>query len=165
MSIADSILMEFDQESRTTQKLLERIPEDKLTWKPHAKSQSLGMLSMHIAGVPGQIATAAASDKYEFSPTPPPQPASRKEVLDAFNQSMAKVREIIKSLDDTKMMTVWTATMGGKTIMATPRIGLIRSIMLNHWYHHRGQLSVYLRLLDVPLPSIYGPSADENPFA
>jgi uncharacterized damage-inducible protein DinB len=164
MQIVDSILMELDQESRTTQKLLERIPEDKLSWKPHAKSQSLGVLSMHIAGVPGLISSAAAQDTFEFSPNPTPEPKSRKEVLDTFSQGLAKAKETLKTMDDARMMATWKATMKGVPIMIVPRIGFIRSILLNHLYHHRGQLSVYLRLLDVPVPSIYGPSADENPF-
>jgi len=157
--------MELDQESKTTQKLLERLPEDKLSWKPHAKSQSLGVLAMHIAGTPGQIAAAAAQDTFEFSPNPTPEAKSRKEVLDAFSQNLTKARDTLKTMDDARMMATWKATMKGAPIMTVPRIGLIRSILLNHLYHHRGQLSVYLRLLDVPVPSIYGPSADENPFA
>jgi uncharacterized damage-inducible protein DinB len=165
MPIVDSILKEFEQESKTTQKLLERIPEDKLMWKPHAKSQSLGVLSMHIASTPGNIAAAAVPDTYEFKPGGPSEPKTRKEILDAFSQNITKARDTLKTMDDACMMATWTATMQGKTLMSIPRVALIRSILLNHLYHHRGQLSVYLRLLDVPVPSIYGPSADENPFA
>jgi uncharacterized damage-inducible protein DinB len=165
MPIVDSILMELDQESKTTRKLLERIPEDKLGWKPHAKSQSLAVLSMHTARIGGQIAKAAAVDSFEFAPGPPSDPKTRKEILDAFDENVASAREILKSFDDARMMSMWSATMGGKTLMTIPRVAMIRTLLLNHTYHHRGQLSVYLRLLDVPVPSIYGPSADENPFA
>lgn len=157
--------MEFDQESKTTRKLLERLPEDKLTWKPHAKSQSLGVLSMHIATAPSNIAAAAALDTFEFAGAPTPEPKTRQEVLNAFSQGIAKVNETLKPMDDARMMAMWKATMKGQTILSVPRVAFIRSILLNHVYHHRGQLSVYLRLLDVPVPSIYGPSADENPFA
>ncbi|MBZ5524643.1 MAG: DinB family protein [Acidobacteriia bacterium] len=165
MSIIDSMLMEFDQESKTTQKLLDRLPEDKLSWKPHAKSQSLGVLAMHIANAPAQIAAAAAQDTFEFTGGGTPEPTTRKEILDAFTQNLAKARDTLKTMDDARIMASWSATSKGKTLMTIPRVALIRGILLNHVYHHRGQLSVYLRLLDVPVPSIYGPSADENPFA
>jgi uncharacterized damage-inducible protein DinB len=120
---------------------------------------------MHIATVPSNIVAAAAQDTFEFTGAPPGQPKTKQEVLDAFSQGLAKVKETLKPMDDARMMAMWKATMKGKPIMMVPRLAFIRSIMMNHLYHHRGQLSVYLRLLDVPLPSIYGPSADENPFA
>jgi uncharacterized damage-inducible protein DinB len=164
MAIVDSILMELDQEAKTTQRVLDRVPEDKLTWKPHPKSHSLGQLALHIARGQGALADAASKDNFEFSGNPQPQPASRKEILDAFAQSTAHAKETLAKLDDARMMSTWTATAGGKTILSIPRIAFIRAILMNHIYHHRGQLSVYLRLLDVPVPSIYGPSADENPF-
>jgi uncharacterized damage-inducible protein DinB len=165
MPIIDSILMEMDQESQTTKKVLERIPEDKLTWKPHPKSFSLGQLALHIATGPGAIANAAAHDSFEIPSFSQPEAKSRKEILDAFSQNLANAKESLKKIDDSRLMSPWTATRNGKVVMSVPRIGFIRHILLNHYYHHRGQLSVYLRLLDVPVPSIYGPSADENPFA
>jgi uncharacterized damage-inducible protein DinB len=164
MAIVDSILMELDQEAKTTQRVLERIPEDKLAWKPHAKSYSLGQLGLHIAHGQGALAAAVSNDSHEIPSFVQPQPASRKEILDTFAQSTASAKQLLAKLDDSRMMATWTATRGGKVILSMPRIGFIRAILMNHIYHHRGQLSVYLRLLDVPVPSIYGPSADENPF-
>ena len=165
MAIVDSILMEMDQEAKTTQRVFERIPEDKLAWKPHAKSYSLGQLALHIARGQGFLADAVSKDTFEIGSMVQPEPQNKKEILDTFAQSTAHAKETLAKLDDARMMATWTATRGGKVLMSTPRIGFIRAIVLNHFYHHRGQLSVYLRLLDVPVPSIYGPSADENPFA
>jgi uncharacterized damage-inducible protein DinB len=165
MRIVDSILMELDQEAQTTKRVLDRVPEDKLTWKPHPKSWSIGQLAMHVAAAQGHVATAATQDTFEIGANTPPEPKSRKEILDAFSQGTASAKEILGRMDDSRLMSMWTGTRNGKTVMSIPRIGLIRAIVLNHTYHHRGQLSVYLRLLNVPVPSIYGPSADENPFA
>lgn len=164
MAIVDAILMELDQEAKTTQRVLERIPEDKLAWKPHAKSSSLGKLAMHIARGQGYVADIANKDIAEFTGAAPPDPTSRKEIMDAFAQSTAHAKEILAKMDDARLMATWTAKANGKVILSIPRIAFIRSVLMNHFYHHRGQLSVYLRLLDVPVPSIYGPSADENPF-
>ena len=165
MAIVDSILMELEQEAKTTQRVLERIPEDKLAWKPHAKSYSLGQLAMHIAVGQGRLAEILSKDTHEIGNITQPQPASRKEILEAFSQGTADALQTLKKLNDSQLMAIWTLTKGGKVLLSAPRIGVIRSILMNHFYHHRGQLSVYLRLLDVPVPSIYGPSADENPFA
>ncbi len=164
MAIVDSILMELDQEAKTTQRVLERIPEDKLAWKPHAKSYSLGQLALHIARGQGFLSDAVSKDSFEFSDMSQPQPQNKKEIVDAFAQSTAHAKETLAKLSDAQVMGNWTATRGGKVLMTVPRIGFIRAIVMNHFYHHRGQLSVYLRLLDVSVPSIYGPSADENPF-
>jgi uncharacterized damage-inducible protein DinB len=166
MAIADSIVMELDLESKITQRVLERIPEDKLAWKPHTKSMSLGQLASHVANSQGFLATAANQDVFDFgSEAGPKDGNSRQEILESFAQNTAKAKDIVSKLDDARMMGIWTGTFKGKTLMSIPRIGFIRTVMLNHVYHHRGQLSVYLRLLDIPVPSIYGPSADENPFA
>jgi uncharacterized damage-inducible protein DinB len=165
MAIVDSILMEIDQEAKTTQRVLERIPEDKLAWKPHPKSYSLGQLAMHLAGGQGRLAEILSKDTHEIGNITQPQPDSKKEILEALSQNTATALGTLKKLDDSKLMAIWTLTKGGKVLLSAPRIGVIRSILMNHFYHHRGQLSVYLRLLDVPVPSIYGPSADENPFA
>src|SRR5437016_6624819 len=164
MPIIDSILMELDQESHTTQRVLERVPEDKFSWKPHPKSYSLGQLAMHIAVAPGTVAGAAGKDTHEIGGGPPPEPKSRKELMDAFSTNLTSAKDALKKLTDERLMSTWNGTVNGKVVLSIPRIGLVRAILLNHWYHHRGQLSVYLRLLDVPVPSIYGPSADENPF-
>jgi uncharacterized damage-inducible protein DinB len=165
MAIADAMLMEMDMEEKTTQRVLERIPEAKLSWKPHAKARSLGELAMHIAVAPGRIASAALEDSREFSPPAIPDPTSRQEILDAFAESSAKAKQVVKSFDDAKMASTWTLLRNGKAVLSMPRAAFLRAIMMNHIYHHRGQLSVYIKLLDVPVPSIYGPSADENPFA
>jgi uncharacterized damage-inducible protein DinB len=165
MAIVDSILMEIEQEAKTTQRVLDRIPEDKLAWKPHAKSYSLGQLGMHIAGGQGRLAEILSKDTHEIGNITQPQPVSKKEVLEAFSQGTATALQTLKKLNDSQLMANWTLTKSGKVLLSAPRIAVIRSILMNHFYHHRGQLSVYLRLLDVPVPSIYGPSADENPFA
>jgi uncharacterized damage-inducible protein DinB len=165
MRLADSILMELDQEAQTTKRILDRIPDNKLGWKPHPKSLSLGQLALHIASVPGSVASAAVPDTMEAPNFNWPDPKSRQEVLDTFSKSLETAKETVKKMDDARLMSTWSLTRNGKVLMSVPRIGFIRSIMMNHVYHHRGQLSVYLRLLEVPVPSIYGPSADENPFA
>jgi uncharacterized damage-inducible protein DinB len=157
--------MEIEQESKVTQRVLDRVPGDKLTWKPHPRSSSLGQLAMHIAVGQARLAEIIVKDSHEIGNITQPQPGSHKEIVEAFSQSTAAALETLKKLNDSQLMTVWTLTKGGKVLLSAPRVGFIRSILMNHFYHHRGQLSVYLRLLDVPVPSIYGPSADENPFA
>jgi uncharacterized damage-inducible protein DinB len=165
MAIVDSILMEIEQESKVTQRVLDRVPGDKLNWKPHPRSSSLGQLAMHIAVGQGRLAQIISKDTHEIGAITQPQPASQKEIMEAFSQNTAAALETLKKLNDSQLMAIWTLTRGGKVLLSAPRIGVIRSILMNHFYHHRGQLSVYLRMLDVPVPSIYGPSADENPFA
>ena len=164
MAAIDPILMEIEQESKVTQRVLDRVPADKLTWKPHPKSSSLGQLAMHIAVGQGRLAEIISKDTHEIGAITQPQPGSQKEILEAFTQSTADALKTLKKLNDSQLMTIWTLTKGGKVVFSAPRVGVIRSILMNHFYHHRGQLSVYLRLLEVPVPSIYGPSADENPF-
>ena len=164
MSIVDAILMEMEQEAKTTRRVLERIPEDKLGWKPHARSLTMGQLAMHIAGGQKHISKMANADVWELGNFGIPEAKSRKELLDTLEEGTRSAKQALQEMDDTKLMSTWTLTRNGKTLMAVPRIGFIRSVMMNHFYHHRGQLSVYLRMLDVPVPSIYGPSADENPF-
>jgi uncharacterized damage-inducible protein DinB len=165
MRIVDSILMELDQEAQTTKRVLDRIPEDKLAWKPHPKSFSLGQLALHIASVPGSVAAAAVPDSMEAPSFSQPEPKSRQEVLDTFSRSLENAKDTLNKMDDARITSMWSLTKNGKVLMSVPRIGFIRSILMNHNYHHRGQLSVYLRMLGVPVPSIYGPSADETPFA
>jgi uncharacterized damage-inducible protein DinB len=164
--IVDSILMELDQEAATTRRVLERVPGDKLGWKPHEKSMSLGQLALHVATAPGDVAGMTTMDEVDVPDFgEPPTVSSAEELMAAYDKSVSAAREILDGMDDAKAMATWKATKGGEELMAVPRIGVVRSILLNHWYHHRGQLSVYLRLLNVPVPSIYGPSADENPWA
>ena len=166
MTIADTLIMELEREAQTTRRVLERVPTDKLTWKPHAKSMSLGRLAQHVATIPGNISGMARLDSYDVEKfTEPPELESTAAIVAAFDESVAQAKADLGATDDDAMMKIWSFNMGGKPIMPLPRIGVYRSVLLNHLYHHRGQLTVYLRLLDVPVPSIYGPSADENPFA
>ena len=162
-SIAQRMLAEFEEQAPLTRKFLERLPDDKLTWKPHAKSMTAGQLAYHLAFVPGSVASAAA-----INPAPAPdftalarQPASKREVLDKFEESVATVRELLPQFDDAAMAERWGMVAGGREVFVTPRGKFLHDIMLNHWYQHRGQFSVYLRLLNVPVPSTWGPSADE----
>ena len=165
-TITDPMLNEFRQEVATTKRVLERVPEQKLSWKPHAKSMTLGQLALHIASVPGSVARILQQDSFDVSQGNfvPPQPKSMQEVLTAFEQSVCDAEQCLQSMTDDRARGNWRLLRGERELMSLPRVGFARSIMMNHWYHHRGQLSVYLRLLDVPLPVIYGPSADENPF-
>ena len=163
MSIAE-FLSEFEREAATTRRVLERVPADKLTWKPHDKSMSIGKLAIHIAVGQGYLSTWFREDVFSFAPSPTPDPASTEEIVAAHDASVVAVRENLSTLTDASLAAEWSAKMGDKTLLAMPRGIAIRTLLLSHYYHHRGQLSVYLRLLDVKVPSIYGPSADENPF-
>lgn len=166
MKIVDPILMEMDQEAEITKRLLDVIPEDKLSWRPHPKARSLGELAMHVATLQGGVAEIAQADSKEAGTFPPDAEAtSRAQILEAFAESLKKAKDIVASTDDERALAEWTLTKDGQTLMAIPRMGFWRAILLNHNYHHRGQLSSYLRELDVELPSIYGPSADMDPFA
>lgn len=164
MRIIDPILAEMEHEAQTTRRVLDRVP-DKLAWKPHPRSFSLGQLALHVASLPGNVAALAMPDTREASNFSQAEPKSRQEILDTFSRSLESAKETLKKMDDARLMSTWNLTKNGKTVMSVPRIGFLRSILMNHNYHHRGQLAVYLRMLDVPVPSIYGPSADENPFA
>jgi uncharacterized damage-inducible protein DinB len=164
MRFAEMILAELDAESAATRRLLDRIPEDKLGWKPHEKSMTLGALANHVATIPiaiAEMSVADVRDMARFDAWPAP---SKDEILANHDKSLMRAKEILMGFDDAKLQATWKMTAGDKTVLELPRAGLLRAVMLNHLYHHRGQLSVYLRLLDVPLPSTYGPSADENPF-
>lgn len=162
----EPILSEFQQEAATTKRVLDRVPPDKLGWKPHPKSMSLGELAMHVATIPGQMSKMAQADEFEINPQAFNQ-ASPKDVAEikaALDSGVKTAQEYLGGVSDSAAVGNWKLSANGKQIVAMPRIAMIRAFMLNHWYHHRGQLSVYLRLLDVPVPTIYGPSADENPF-
>ena len=162
--LVDPILMEIDQEAEITKRLFDIIPEDKLSWRPHPKAKSLGELAMHIAWLQGAVAELAQPDSVELPNFPPnPEATSRAQIMEVFAESLRKAKEIVNATD-AQAMAEFTITKNGRTITAMPRIAFWRSILLNHNYHHRGQLSTYLRQLDVSLPSIYGPSADTNPF-
>jgi uncharacterized damage-inducible protein DinB len=167
MSIRDEMLAEFQKELSTTRKVLERVPGDKLAWKPHEKSMSLGQLAMHIASVPGGIAFITSTDSFDVlkGNFAPPAPKDTAEIQAALNESARSVERALKETSEDAARSPWHLMRGEHEIQTLPRFKAWRSLMLNHWYHHRGQLSVYLRLLDIAVPSIYGPSADESPFA
>jgi uncharacterized damage-inducible protein DinB len=157
-------LAEFRQEAATTGRVLDRIPEDKLEWRPHPKSMSLGELALHIARVPGGIASLTQLSSFDISARKPPNPPPNLAAIrSAFEDSVGKVEALLSSASPEDGAKTWTVMNGDKVVATSSRAAAWRSIMLNHWYHHRGQLSVYLRLLDVPVPSIYGASADEPP--
>ena len=166
MALIDGMLQELEQEAQTTRRVLERVPENKLTWQPHQKARTLGELALHVALVPGAIAELAATQSQAQAPEfTYPSPESASELIPALEQSIAKAKKMLGGMDDETLNATWRLMRGERELFAIPRVALLRSIMLNHWYHHRGQLTVYLRELDIPIPSIYGPSADENPFA
>jgi uncharacterized damage-inducible protein DinB len=161
------MLTELRQEAETTKRLLDRVPEDKLGWRPHSKSMSLGQLALHLASIPGALSRLARLNEYDaananFEPT---MPESKDMVMSAFSESLSEASQYLASLAPNAAGAPWRLTLHGADVFSMPRAMMLRSLLLNHWYHHRGQLSVYLRLLDVPIPVIYGRSADENPFA
>src|SRR5262245_455357 len=166
MAAIHALLQELEQEAQTTRRVLERVPEEHLGWKPHPKSMSLGQLALHVATVPGMVAEIAAMDTI---PEPPsfvqPEAATAAELVPSLLDSVAKAKRTLGGFDDARMGAIWRLQSGGRDLMAMPRAAFVRAIMLNHWYHHRGQLLVYLRLLNQSVPSVYGPTADENPFA
>ena len=165
MRLADTVIAELEQEAVSTRRALERIPEDRLSWRPHARSMTLGQLALHIAATPAGIARMAAADSSEAPGFGPTAPGSKAEVLAAHEESLRVATAFLRGLDNERAEAPWTMLRGGAAVFTVSRIELIRMIMLRHVYHHRGELCVYLRLLDVPVPAIYGPSADENPFA
>ena len=164
MTIAE-LIQEFEAEARTTRRVLERVPSDKLAWTPHTKSMSLGRLAMHVATAPAAISSWPIGDQYEFKGGAPPVPGTTAEIVAAHDQGVEQVKANLHKIGDGGLAAPWSALAGGKTLMTMPKAALLRTLLMNHTYHHRGQLSVYLRLLDVPVPPIYGPSADESPFS
>ena len=163
-SIAESLLAEFEIQAQVTRRFLERLPEDKLTWKPHERSLSAGQLAYHLALVPGTIARLAQNNPAQALGFHHPQPQNCHEVLKAFDESIAAVLELLPKFDDAAMKETWKLIAGGREIVAQPREEFLRDIMFSHWYQHRGQFSVYLRLLDIAVPASWGPSADEPPL-
>jgi uncharacterized damage-inducible protein DinB len=162
MAIIDGFLPEFDRETGTTRRLLERVPFDNPEWQPHAKSMSLLKLATHIANIPGLALSAATSTQLDVATRQPAPPVtSAAELVARFDENVAAARAALVGKTDPELMVPWKMVNGGKEIFTLPRIGALRTLFMNHMIHHRGQLSVYLRLRDVPLPSIYGPSADE----
>lgn len=164
MSRVEPIVEELLREAKTTRRLLERVPDEKLAWKPHEKSRPLGALAWHMAIIPVRISRFALEDEVDvMTVAPPPAPASTAEIVAAFDANVREAAEILGRLDDDALGRMFTFRRGGMVIVKAPKAAYLRTVLLNHAVHHRGQLSVYLRLLDVAVPSIYGPSADENP--
>lgn len=167
MSPCAPFVAELEQEAAATRKLLERLPADKLAWKPHPKSQSLGQLALHVATTPGIVTGMIAHDRFDIGAVDfsPKQPTSVREIRDAFEGAMAGAKTTLATWGANDLAKTWRVQKGAQELMAMPKAAALRTLVLNHHVHHRGQLTVYLRLLDVALPSVYGPSADDNPFA
>ncbi|MGA8085943.1 MAG: DinB family protein [Terracidiphilus sp.] len=163
-SIAQAMLAEFETQEPITRRFLERLPEDKLTWKPHEKSMTAGQLAFHIASTPGGLVRFVQTNPAQAPNFTFPQPASCQEILHAFDQSAAAVREILPTIDDAEMAETWRLIADGKEVLAQERGLFLRDVMFSHIYQHRGQFSVYLRILNIPVPASWGPSADEPPL-
>lgn len=164
MAILDSILGEISFELPTTLRVLERVPGDQLDWTPHPKSMTIGRLAWHIAGIPLRVHTMLQAGDFDIAAAgAPPMPADAKEFPPTLQRNMDALIAYLRSLDEEGLRSQFTLRMGEKILQQVPKIAIVRSILLNHTYHHRGQLAVYLRLLDIPVPVIYGRSADEGP--
>jgi uncharacterized damage-inducible protein DinB len=166
MSMAKGLVAEFDHEAGSTRRVLERVPEEHVMWAPHPRSKPLGELALHIAGLPVWVGRALKGAEYDFmgpdAPAPGLQPWQSKDALLAkFEKNVADARAAMLATSDAQMMEPWSLKRAGDVIFTLPRVAVIRSMVLNHTIHHRGQLTVYLRLKDVPVPGVYGPSADE----
>jgi len=163
--LSKALLPEFDHEMATTRRTLERVPEDKLGWKPHEKSMTLGALATHLATINHWAEAIMGTESFDVgTASPNPELKSRSEILAAFDANTASARKAIASATDAQLFQSWSLLNKGNAIFSLPRIAVLRSFILSHQIHHRGQFSVYLRLNNVPVPSIYGPSADEGSF-
>jgi uncharacterized damage-inducible protein DinB len=162
-SIAQALLDEFETQVPITRRFLERLPEEKLTWKPHEKSMTAGQLAYHIASTPGGVVRFVQTNPAQAPNFAFPQPASCREILEAFDESVAVVREILPTIDDAEMAETWRLVAGEMEVLAQPRGLFLRDVMFSHVYQHRGQFCVYLRILNLPVPASWGPSADEPP--
>ena len=163
MNLIDPILAELSHEGATTRRLLERLPQDRLGWQPHPKSMTLGRLATHIAEIPGWVGSIVEKDEFDIGTAghKPSTVGSVAEIIAMFDKSVATATENLKRQSNDRLLAKWQLKKNGKLVVEMPRLGMVRSFLMNHLIHHRGQLSVYLRLQNVPLPSIYGPTADE----
>lgn len=166
-NVGQALAAELEKEAVATRRILERVPADRLDWQPHAKSMSLGQLALHLAGLPGAFSRMGRLDGFDASTIDftPRTPESTDQILATWEASLADAKAFLGGLDDQAANAPWRMTLGERELMTLPRHELVRTLMFNHSYHHRGQLSVYLRLLDVPVPATYGDSADEHPMA
>jgi uncharacterized damage-inducible protein DinB len=167
MTIAQSMLGEFDQEMRNTRTTLERVPDDKWGWKPHEKSGTVGWLAAHIANLAGWTTVTLQTEQLDYAPVDGPsfqlpKIENKQDALAIFDENLIKARAALAGASDADMMKGWTLLAGGKTIFTMPRVACVRGMILNHMIHHRAQLTVYFRLLNIPVPALYGPSADEG---
>ena len=164
MSLTQPFILEIQQEMISTRKMLERVPAASFNWKPHEKSTPLGILASHVANLPGMLTTILTQDELDFAGGNfvPPMPESTAELVERFDRNVERGLKLLQEHSDEQMQKNWRLRQGEHVLFELPRTGVIRSMLINHLIHHRGQLSVYLRLLDVPLPSIYGPTADEQ---
>ena len=168
MSIAQSLLPEFDQEMANTRKTLERVPDAKWPWKPHEKSGTLGWLASHVGTIPDWLTMTLSSESFDYAPADgkstyaQPKTENTKELLAVFDKSAAEARAKLTAASDADLLKAWSLLAGGKEVFTMPRVACVRGMIMNHLIHHRGQLTVYLRLVGVPVPALYGPSADEQ---
>ena len=170
MTIGQSMLPEFDQEMQSTRKVLERLPDDKWSWKPHDKSGTVGWYAGHIATLPGWTTMTINTEQLDYAPVDgpgyePPKIENRQQALANFDKEAGEARAALASVSDAEIMKGWTLLAGGQTIFTMPRIACIRGMVMNHLIHHRAQLTVYYRMLDIPVPGLYGPSGDEKETA
>jgi uncharacterized damage-inducible protein DinB len=162
MAIIDALLLEFDHEWATTRRLLERVPPAQFAWKPHEKSMSLGQLAGHLSNIPNWCIATLSADSLDLSTyVRPPEPESLEALLKAFDARLAAARNQLASVTDPELLAPWTLKNGAQEYFTMPKISVLRTFVMNHQIHHRGQLSVYLRLNNVAIPPIYGPTADE----
>jgi len=168
MAISKSLLPEFDNEMANTRKTLERVPDAKFAWKPHNKSSAMGALATHLANLPSWGSLTLNSDSFDLAPEgkpiKTPELSSTSAVLAKFDENAAATRAAIEAASDEDLFRPWTLQSNGQTLMTMPKVAVLRNFVLNHMIHHRAQLGVYLRLNDIPVPAVYGPSADESPF-
>ncbi len=166
MNVPELLLLEFDEERPGTRRMLERVPEASFAWKPHEKSMSLGRLASHVADIPNRCTTIVSTDTYVREPgTPPFLATSTNELLERFDASSASARDSLAGLREDQLSTIWTLRFGDRTMATLPRALALRRVFMDHLIHHRAQLSVYLRLLDIAVPGMYGASADDAPPA
>lgn len=167
MSIVESLLPEFDQEMANTRKFLARVPDDRFDFQPHPKSFTMGKLAQHLATTPSWMVETMATDSLDYAPPgePPmslPEAQNQVQLLEIFDEGVARARAALANATDERLLQPWTLLGGGTLVFTMPRIAVIRSFVMNHTIHHRAQLGVYLRLNDIPVPGVYGPSADES---